>query len=137
MPFIEASSPRHTPFNDAGYIRRMHEAFQAEKHPDCPSGAGPVYQVVITVSEGQLAEQQLREVIAHKRGDLRSLCRIPPAHPGKLHVHLGARRVHDVLAALEGAGFEVTAVVTPGERLASHGCGTIALRAANPRASNL
>ena len=100
------------------------------------NGAEPTYRIVVTTSDDHAPEQHLRDLVAHKRGDLRSLSRVQPAQSGTLHVHLGIRRVDEVLAALEGAGFEIVAVVVVG-RSDAHECDATVFRAANARASNL
>ena len=68
----------------------------------------PVYRVVVT-DVAEHAEGQIRELIQRKGGDLRLLFRSPPREPSRIHIHLGLRRIDDVLAALEGAGFAICA----------------------------
>ena len=71
-----------------------------------------VYRVVIINAMQPRAAQRIREVVERKRGDLKLLCHRPSARPNQVDVHLGTRRLDDVLAALEGAGFDIAAVVT-------------------------
>jgi hypothetical protein len=71
----------------------------------------PLYRVVLSASGGPAAERQIRRVIERKRGDLRRFYRDAERHAPRVHLHLGARRLDDVLTALEGAGFGVDAVI--------------------------
>ncbi len=81
-----------------------------------PSGAAvPTYRVVLAICGEERAEEQLRDLIRRKRGDLRSFGCASPQRGGRIDVHLGARRLDDVLAALEGAGFAIDAVVATTE----------------------
>ncbi len=75
----------------------------------------PTYRVVLALPGEECAEEQVREVIQHKRGDLRSVCHTAPRGTGRMHLQLGLRRIDDVLAALEGAGFGIDAVVVTPE----------------------
>jgi hypothetical protein len=75
----------------------------------------PIFCVVLAVPDQEGAEAHIRTVIRHKRGDLRSLSSPAPQAPGRLHLRLGVRRIDDVLAALEGAGFAVDTVVATTE----------------------
>jgi hypothetical protein len=103
-----------------------------------PSAAAPIYRVVLSIAGEERAEEQLREVIHRKRGDLRSLCSADPRHAGRMQVHLGLRRIDDVLAALEGAGFAVDTVVAttepPPSRWPESGPSSARVK---PRSSNL
>ena len=67
----------------------------------------PLYGVVLVDVTVQRAEKRIREVIKQKRGDLKALF----WRVNQVHVHLGVRRIDDVIPALEGAGFNVCAVV--------------------------
>ena len=77
------------------------------------SGVGEAtYRIVISGASGKLAERRVREVVAAQHGELKWL------HPdtrerSKLHLRLKARRVDDVVTALEAAGFNVDALVAP------------------------
>ena len=77
------------------------------------SGVGEAtYRIVISGASGKLAERRVREVVTAQHGELKWL------HPdtrqrNKLHLRLKARRVDDVVTALEAAGFSVDALVAP------------------------
>jgi hypothetical protein len=77
-----------------------------------PRRTAPVmYRIVLTLPGNQRAER-VRQVVAAKRGDLQLLARAAlPAHPCRVHAYLGLRRIDDVIAALEGEGFAIDAVV--------------------------
>jgi acetoin utilization protein AcuB len=74
--------------------------------------AEATYRIVISGAKGRLAERQVRDVIAHQHGELKWL-HADSGSPDKLHVRLKARRVDDVVTALEAAGFNVDALVAP------------------------
>lgn len=77
------------------------------------SGVGEAtYRITLSGASGKLAERRVREVVSVQHGELKWL------HPdtrqrNKLHLRLKARRVDDVVTALEAAGFNVDAVVAP------------------------
>jgi acetoin utilization protein AcuB len=77
------------------------------------SGVGEAtYRITISGAKGKPAQRQVRQVIEHQRGELKWL------HPdsrdaSKLHLRLKARRIDDVITALEAAGFNVDALVAP------------------------
>lgn len=75
----------------------------------------PRYCLVLSIEHRERAEQQVRKLIEAKRGQLIRLERTLPHKPTRLHAHLGARRIDDVITALEGAGFDVNAVVATRE----------------------
>src|SRR5437899_1110979 len=81
-----------------------------KKHTDTAS-ATPVYRVVLAHAAAPQAEDRIRQVVEQKRGDLKALFWSVPGWPNQIHLHLGTRRIDDVLPALEGAGFDVRAVV--------------------------
>jgi acetoin utilization protein AcuB len=77
------------------------------------SGVGEAtYRIVISGASGRLAERRVREVVAAQHGELKWL-HAEKRDPGKLHVRLKARRVDDVVTALEAAGFNVDTLVAP------------------------
>jgi acetoin utilization protein AcuB len=77
------------------------------------SGVGEAtYRIVISNAKGRLAERQVRQVVEQHRGDLKWL-HPDTRQPNKLHVRLKARRIDDVVTALEAAGFSVDALVAP------------------------
>jgi hypothetical protein len=74
-----------------------------------------VFRLVLDSGGDELAEQCIRDVIVRKRGDLRAFHYGPPRRPHSILLYLGGRRLDDVLAALEGAGFDVAALVVTQE----------------------
>jgi acetoin utilization protein AcuB len=77
------------------------------------SGVGEsTYRIVISGAKGKLAERRVREVVTAQRAELKWL-HPDTRHPDRLHVRLKARRVDDVVTALEAAGFTVDALVAP------------------------
>ena len=77
------------------------------------SGVGEAtYRIVLSGAKGKPAERLVREVVGQQRGELKWL-HPDTQHPDKLHLRLKARRVDDVVTALEAAGFNVDAVVAP------------------------
>lgn len=74
----------------------------------------PTFRVVLSASATQRLAG-IHKVIERNRGDLRRLYRMTRRGLPQILLHLGARRIDDVLTGLEAAGFDVTAVVaTPG-----------------------
>jgi hypothetical protein len=80
-----------------------------------PLSVASVYRVVLTMPGDVCAERRLRHLIVQKRGELWSLQRSAPRRAGRVQLYLGMRRIDDVVAALEGAGFTVDAVVATRE----------------------
>lgn len=73
----------------------------------------PTYRIMLTAADGKNAETRIREVVERKRGTVKWL-QGDRKRPAKFVLRLRTRRVDDIAAALEAAGFEVTAVVAPG-----------------------
>ncbi len=77
------------------------------------SGVGEAtYRIVLSGAKGKQAQQQVRQTVGSTRGELKWI------HPdsrdaSKLHLRLKARRIEDIVTALEAAGFEVDALVAP------------------------
>ncbi|MBI4515171.1 MAG: CBS domain-containing protein [Deltaproteobacteria bacterium] len=71
------------------------------------------YRIIFRATAG--TEGRVRRVIEGARGEIKWLHR-EHGRARRLHVRLKARRIEDVTAALEGAGFEVSAVVAPPPR---------------------
>lgn len=69
------------------------------------------YRLFLNVDTHARTERRIRNLITAKRGDLRALEQRNPRRPERLEMHLGDRRLHDVIAALEAAGFMITGVV--------------------------
>jgi len=80
-------------------------------------GDEPLYEVVLSASKGCTEEEAIRDVVQRSRGELRRLGHTTRQHHARLHLHLGRRRIDDVVTALEGAGFTIDAVIaTPASR---------------------
>jgi acetoin utilization protein AcuB len=77
------------------------------------SGVGEAtYRIVISGARGKLAERRIREVVTVQHGEIKWL-HPDTRNPNKVHLRLKARRVEDVVTALEAAGFNVDALVSP------------------------
>ena len=131
--FIESSSFLHRPFNVAPYDAGMN----VWKPDDWtyPRRA-PEYRVLVTLKDDVHAEGRLRDVVRRKRGELIALQIDTPGHPERVELLLGLRRIDDVVAALEGEGFDVAGVVAtsaPQRR----GSPASAAPASSARSSNL
>ena len=74
-------------------------------------GEEPLYEVVLSDSNGCADEEAIRGVVERSRGELKRLGHTSLHHGARLHLHLGRRRIDDVVTALEGAGFRVAAVI--------------------------
>lgn len=74
-------------------------------------GCEALYQVVIPVGVTCGEEQTIRRLIERHRGELKQLRHETVGRQARLHLYLGRPRVDDVVSALEGAGFEVAAIV--------------------------
>jgi hypothetical protein len=78
----------------------------------------PMYRVLLRVGDVPRAAQQIRQVVGRTRGDLRRLTQGTRRQPPQVSMRLGARRIDDVVTALEAAGFDIGAVVATRERAA-------------------
>ncbi len=74
-------------------------------------GSESRYRVRLLLAATVRAEQRLLALIRRKRGHLLRLERCTAHRPERVDVHLGARRIHDVVDALEASGLVVTAVI--------------------------
>lgn len=106
----QSSAVRHGAFTAAVYTGGM-KRLPGPVRP-CTEGTlpGPLYRVLVTATDED-AGARIRQIVEAKRGELKSLGALPRLD---YVVHLGRRRVDDVLAAFEGAGFAVRAVVALG-----------------------
>ncbi len=75
---------------------------------DTPAQRG--YRVWLSAETGKRTERLIRRLIQHKRGDLLAIERCG-VRQARVHLRLGARRIHDVITSLEAAGFAVSALV--------------------------
>jgi acetoin utilization protein AcuB len=73
--------------------------------------AEPTYRLAVADPRGHRSETRARQAVERGRGELRWLHRTPRARPPELHLRVKAKRIDDVVVALEGEGFEVTRVV--------------------------
>jgi hypothetical protein len=74
-------------------------------------GNEPLYQIVIPLGPLFDAEPTIRQLVARHRGELKQLRHETRGQQARLHLYLGRTRIDDVVSALEGAGFEVGAVI--------------------------
>ncbi len=69
------------------------------------------FRVLLNVETGERAEHLIRRLIKTKRGNLLAIERCGLRRRPRLHLRLGERRIHDIIASLEAAGFAVDALV--------------------------
>lgn len=74
-------------------------------------GTEALYQVVVSVGAGGDEECAIRHLIERTRGELKQMRHETRGPYARLHLYLGRTRIDDVVTALEGAGFDVGAVV--------------------------
>lgn len=74
-------------------------------------GTEALYQVVVAVSADRDPEQAIRHLVARNHGELKQVRHETLGRDARLHLYLGRTRIDDVVTALEGAGFEVGAVI--------------------------
>jgi acetoin utilization protein AcuB len=84
---------------------------------DLSGAAEPTTRIVVTCGTGGGAERQIRQIVLGCHAELKWLHR----QGGSLHVRLKTRRLDDLVTALEGAGFPVTAVVASCDGAARRG----------------
>lgn len=78
------------------------------------SGVGEAtYRLVLTGGRGPAAVERVRRAVEHGHGELRWVHRDSRARPHELHLRVKARRIDDVVTALEADGFDVLRVVSP------------------------
>lgn len=78
------------------------------------SGVGErTYRLAISNARGRQAQQKIRQVVADRNRAELKWVHADTKDPSRLHLRLKARRVDDVVTALEAAGFEVDAVIAP------------------------
>lgn len=80
---------------------------------DLSGVAEPTFRIVLSGADGRSSLGRVRDVLAQQRCELKWMHHDTRRKPSQLHMRLRARHVDDVVAALEGAGFEVSAVVAP------------------------
>jgi hypothetical protein len=74
-------------------------------------GTEALYQVVVSVGACGDEEYAIRHLVERTRGELKQLRHETQGRQARLHLYLGRTRIDDVVTALEGAGFDVGAVV--------------------------
>jgi hypothetical protein len=74
-------------------------------------GSEPLYQVVLAIGAGCDHEPAIRHIVSRHRGELKQLRHETQGRHVRLHLYLGRARIDDVIGALEGAGFEIGAVI--------------------------
>jgi acetoin utilization protein AcuB len=70
----------------------------------------PTYRLELSGARGKQAAQEVRQAVHNGRGELKWL-HPDSRDPNRLHLRLKARRIDDIVTALEAAGLDVTAVV--------------------------
>lgn len=73
--------------------------------------AEPTYRVTLSVAQSRRALHEIRRIVQEQRAELKWVHVEARTRPARIHLRLKARRIDDVTTALEGAGFEVCAVV--------------------------
>jgi acetoin utilization protein AcuB len=71
----------------------------------------PTYRIVATGGSGRQAKPRAARAVERGRGEIKWLHRDTGSRPARLHLRVKARRVDDVVHALESEGFEVICVV--------------------------
>ena len=74
-------------------------------------GNAPLYQVIVSLDAFCDAEPAIRHLVERHRGELKQLRHETHGRRARLHLYLGRSRIDDIVTALEGAGFEVGAVI--------------------------
>lgn len=76
----------------------------------------PSYHMIVSGGDPGDRRWQIRRIIEQKRADLKWIYR--DRRSGKVHLRVKAQRADDVVTALEAAGFDVSAVLSPAGRRA-------------------
>lgn len=74
-------------------------------------GNEPLYQVVVSLDGLSDAEPAVRQLVERHRGELKQLRHETRGQQARLHLYLGRPRIDDIVSALNGAGFDVAAVI--------------------------
>ncbi|HUI27262.1 MAG TPA: CBS domain-containing protein [Candidatus Kryptonia bacterium] len=82
---------------------------------DLSGVAEPTYRIIVRAADPTLTPATLRQVIERTRGEVKWVHH-DPTRKRVLHARLKAQHIDDVVTAIEGAGFDVTAVVAPPRR---------------------
>lgn len=72
----------------------------------------PSVRLTLISRSARDAEERARRAVARAKGAVRWLHREPRVRPPRLHLRVSARRVDDLVTALEADGFEVAGVVS-------------------------
>jgi acetoin utilization protein AcuB len=78
---------------------------------DLSGVAEPTYRVSLEATERRLGLREIRRIVDQHRGELKWSHTERRTRPARIHIRLKARRVDDIVTALESAGFTVCAVV--------------------------
>jgi len=70
---------------------------------------------LLMLEAGKRSDREIRQVIERTPAEVKWIGR-DRQKPGRAHVRLKARRIDDIVDALEGAGFEVCSMVVPPRR---------------------
>jgi acetoin utilization protein AcuB len=81
---------------------------------DLSGVAEPTYRLELRVADARQAVAEIRQAVCRCRGELKW---VHADSPQRVHVRVKARRIDDVVTALEAAACEVTALVAPRQHL--------------------
>jgi len=70
---------------------------------------------LLTLEAGKRSDSEIRHLIGRAPAEIKWIGR-DRQKPGRVHVRLKARRIDDIVDALEGAGFDVCSMVVPPRR---------------------
>lgn len=79
-----------------------------QRLPFLPPMRRSLYDITLTADDDTAVEYQIRAVATQRRGDLLNLRRHGQR---RLCIRLGARRIDDIVTALEAAGFDIACVM--------------------------
>jgi len=87
-----------------------------EAFVDLSGVSEPTYRVILSGAAGANALRLIRQIVEDHGGELKWTWVEGTGRKGRLHLRLRTRRLDDLTTALEGAGFEVNAVIAAGRR---------------------
>lgn len=80
---------------------------------DLSGVAEPSYRLILGLTEEKGAAAQIRRIVDRCHGEIKWLHVDTRKRPAQAHLRVSIRFIDNLAAALEGAGFEVTAIVAP------------------------
>lgn len=72
------------------------------------------YHMILIARNGSDAKWRIRRIIDQKHGDLKWIYR--DRRSGRVHLRLKSPNIDDIATALEGAGFDVSTILSPSRR---------------------